>query len=758
MNIYLGKQQIQNVKCESNMRIEKRKEQGAIGVTCFILLVLFLSGCGGSGDSSQVIQGPPATPNGVNVVISSITTNELTISWNGVANATSYNIYWSTMLGASKNSTKISAIASTSYAHAGLTSGVTYYYVVTAVNSYGESLESAEAFALMDKPLPPGAVAAVAGDGQATLSWNPNGAVSYNVYMASQSGVTKANYATLTGGMAYTGVTSPYNRAGLTNGTTYYFVVTGVNSFGESSESSELAVTPAAAGSLTVSGTVKYEDKEYGTGGFTGKTTYKAARFVEVEAVNATNGATIATGTTDATGLYSLTIPTAYNAGTVYIRALSSASSPISSSTPLAGVKDLSDALYSAAGSNFTASGSAMADISITVSSPVAGAFNILDVFTSGAEFVQSLSGSYPPALASYWQVGSYYGTYYCATPDYYCPFGEGIYVLNYGGDTDEYDDDVMWHEYGHFIAAKFSKDDSPGGVHYISSNDLDLRLSWSEGWGDFFPGAVKAWLGAGSPLLSTTPLMASSVYVDTNGVSGNYFDFGNPPSNPDYYYSSNEAAVAKVLIDLRDIYGMQNIWDTFVSSSVKNATTPVNFEVFWDGWNLLGKPDNTATLNARAILYSADSYEVSGDNTPNASRKAVLATPENHTLFGSGDVDYVAFDATAGQAYTIKTTVLRNGADTVIRIIAPDQVPVANTNNDNTNGASYANNVPSDIFWAVCDSWDECHENGFDILGSSVSFTPTAAGTYYVEVKSSSSRPLSAGKYGGYSLTITSP
>lgn len=736
--------------------------QNGKSISVVLLLILALSGCGGGG-STQVIEGPPATPSGVSVAITNITTTkELTITWNSVPNAASYNVYWSNTLGASKSSTKISGITTTSstvsYAHAGLTTGATYYYVVTAVNSYGESLESVEVFALLDIPHPPGAVAAVAGDGQATLSWSSNGAISYNVYMATQSGVTKTNYASLPSGMAHTGVTSPFTHTGLVNGTTYYFVVTGVNSFGESVESSEMSVTPAAGSSLTVSGTVKYEDKEYGAAGFTGNTSYKAVRYAVVEAVVASSSLAIVAVTTDAAGAYTLTIPSAYSASTVYIRALSSAVSPASATTPLVAVKYLAGALHAAAGTDFIPSGTATVNLSIPVSNPAAGAFNILDVFTSAGQFVYSLSGGYPPALTAYWQVGSSYGTYYCASYDAYsCPNnGGGIYVLNSNGDTDEYDDDVMWHEYGHFVAAKYSKDDSPGGVHYISTNDLDLRLSWSEGWGDFFPAAVKAWLGASMPSLLSTALSAP-VYVDTSGSSASSFNFGNPVG-PEYFYASNEAAVAKVLIGMRNTHGMQAVWDSFTAISPATAI-PVNLEVFWDAWNSPpGKPDITATLSERAIKYFADSYEAAaGDNIPNPSRLATLGQAESHTLFGSGDVDYVAFDAVAGQPFTIKTTALRNGADTYIRIITPDQTTEV-TNNDNTNGANYANTVPSNIYPAICDQWGECHENIFDILGSTTGFTATAPGTYYVEVKSSPNRPLSAGRYGDYVLTITSP
>ena len=735
------------------MRNEKCMGQSAIGVFLFILLILSLSGCGGGGSSSQIVEGPPSTPTGVQVVISA--SNELTLSWSSVGNATSYNIYWSTAPGANKKSTKLSGTTLTNYVHKPLASGSINYYVVTAVNSFGESSESVEVFALLATPYPPRAVAAVAGDGKVTVSWSTNGAISYNIYMASQSGVTKANFATLTDGMVHFSTGSSYTHTGLVNGKTYYFVVTSVNGlFGEGSESSEVAVTPAASSTLlTVSGLVKYEDKQYGISGFTGSTFFKAVRFAEVQAVDAISGAIIANGTTDGTGFYTLTIPSASLSKAIYIRAI--ASTLASTLSPAIGVKDFANpnALHAVAGADFSISGAAMADISIPVTSLAAGAFNILDVYTSGAQFIQSLTGSFPPALTAFWQAGNPIGTYFCGVPDpAYCPY-VGIYILNYLGDTDEYDDDVLWHEYGHFIASNYSKDDSPGGVHYISSNDLDLRLSWSEGWGDFFPSAVKTWLNATTPsLLSTVPLMSSSIYVDTAGASGSYFDFGNPGGYP-YYYSSSEAAVAKVLVGLNTNNGMKAVWDTFTSVNIKNATTPINFEVFWNAWKTVVNVDITAILSDRLIIYSADTYEAIGDNTPNSLRKAVIGVAEDHTLFGNGDIDNIAFDATtAGQTITVRTTALKNGADTVISIIAPGSSVIAA--NDNTNGLNYANSVPNNCFGVPA----ECHENGSDILGSTVKFTATAVGTYYVEVKSSPNKPLSAGQYGGYSLTITSP
>ncbi len=66
------------------------------------------------------------------------------ISWTPVANATSYNLYWSTISPVTKVSGNKIIYASSPYVHAGVTQGTTYYYVVTAVDSNGESAESNE--------------------------------------------------------------------------------------------------------------------------------------------------------------------------------------------------------------------------------------------------------------------------------------------------------------------------------------------------------------------------------------------------------------------------------------------------------------------------------------------------------------------------------------------------------------------------------------------------------------------------------------
>lgn len=188
----------------------------------------------------------PATPTGFTAVGG---TGQVTLSWTSVSNATSYNVYYGTAAGVTTTSgTKITA-GSTPYTQTGLNAGTTYYYIITAVNSTGESAPSPEVSASTASvpPLPvvpaaPSGLIATGGTAQVSLSWNPvNTATAYNIYYSTTSNVTKAN------GTKISNVTSPAVQTGLADSTTYYYIVTAENSAGESAASIQVAATTLAA-------------------------------------------------------------------------------------------------------------------------------------------------------------------------------------------------------------------------------------------------------------------------------------------------------------------------------------------------------------------------------------------------------------------------------------------------------------------------------------------------------------------------------
>jgi fibronectin type 3 domain-containing protein len=91
-------------------------------------------------------------------------------------------------------------------------------------------------------PAPPTGPLATAGNSQVTLTWNAaiSGAT-YNLYRSTTSGAEQS-------GTKIAGVISGYTDTGLSNGTTYYYVITAVIAGVESSASAEVSATPALPG------------------------------------------------------------------------------------------------------------------------------------------------------------------------------------------------------------------------------------------------------------------------------------------------------------------------------------------------------------------------------------------------------------------------------------------------------------------------------------------------------------------------------
>ncbi len=81
---------------------------------------------------------------------------------------------------------------------------------------------------------------AVAGNESVTLTWSPaEGAIGYNIYQSESAGVYDAEAATVSGSVY------SYDAVGLTNGTTYYFVVRALHPEGDSAASNEVSAIPA---------------------------------------------------------------------------------------------------------------------------------------------------------------------------------------------------------------------------------------------------------------------------------------------------------------------------------------------------------------------------------------------------------------------------------------------------------------------------------------------------------------------------------
>jgi hypothetical protein len=102
---------------------------------------------------------------------------------------------------------------------------------------------------------------------------------------------------------------------------------------------------------------------------------------------------------------------------------------------------------------------------------------------------------------------------------------GYQLYLLGKpDNDTDENDSHVIAHEFGHYLQAAFSRDDSAGGTHE-DGDVLDIRVAFSEGWGNGWgPAASAAITAILATQASTTPVFQ---LFDNTGVNAESKDDG---------------------------------------------------------------------------------------------------------------------------------------------------------------------------------------------------------------------------------------
>ncbi|WP_123042053.1 DUF4832 domain-containing protein [Cohnella candidum] len=200
--------------------------------------------------TNAVTVGTPTIPAAPANLTASAGNAQVTLTWTASAGAATYSVFRSTTNG-SGYVQAAAGITGTSYTDTGLSNGTAYYYVVKAVNSAGSSGNSNQASATPNNnvtiPSAPTGLTATAGNAQVALTWTASsGATSYRVLRSTTSG---SGYSLIAGNVSGT----TYTDAGVTNGTTYYYVVQAVNSAGSSGNSAQASATPSApAAAVTI--------------------------------------------------------------------------------------------------------------------------------------------------------------------------------------------------------------------------------------------------------------------------------------------------------------------------------------------------------------------------------------------------------------------------------------------------------------------------------------------------------------------------
>ena len=198
-----------------------------------------------------------SAPTGTATAPASLTTTpgngQVRLDWPATNGATSYIVYYltsspvTTLTGTLVQNVKAPAV------HLGLTNGTLYNYIVTAVNGFGESLASAQSgttpTAPAGNPLPPASLTVNynGGTGPYTVNWPTVNGMSYNLYWSTRT--IYPDHTAADNVIRYV-PGGQYIHAGVTAGLTYCYIVTAVNSSGESGDS--MQVCGPSAGSIQI--------------------------------------------------------------------------------------------------------------------------------------------------------------------------------------------------------------------------------------------------------------------------------------------------------------------------------------------------------------------------------------------------------------------------------------------------------------------------------------------------------------------------
>ena len=249
---------------------------------------------------------------------------------------------------------------------------------------------------------------------------------------------------------------------------------------------------------------------------------------------------------------------------------------------------------------------------------------------------------------------------------------GNEIYLLGAeNNDTDEYDDHVVIHEFGHYLETSFSRSDSIGGSH-SQNNRLDIRVAFSEGFANAFSGIV-----------SDDP-----VYRDSNGINqGNGFGCNVENNNclSEGWYS--ECSVQAIVYDLYDNasdiinaseivdtlgFGFTPVFDVLINEQ-KNTSAMISIFSFiyqFKQKNSAEASDIDALVSAQGIDVISDIYgdsetgnnpgttnvlPVHGQIAVNGASVNVCSTGEFKVFNGLGLYRLLRFTMPASQRLTIR-------------------------------------------------------------------------------------------------------
>lgn len=383
---------------------------------------------------------------------------------------------------------------------------------------------------------------------------------------------------------------------------TFSLVVTDNRGASSAATSVTITVNPPPAGNVTLSGTVRFARVPIRTTAPLGldhaNPVLRPARGVLVRVVDATNPATVlASGNTDSAGGYAFTVPANTN---VLLQVVARMQRDASQPLPRWDVR-VQDGVAAAAPYTYTSAafGSSTGTLDIDIPTNLSangltalgtrysGAFAILDTLYTA---MQAVIGVAPAA-----DFPAFYVDWGPTADGTYFTTANGQHITLRGDlseDTEEFDQHVVAHEFGHYIERNFSRSDSIGGSHTLGDR-LDPRVAFGEGFGYAF----------GAIVLNDPQSLDSFVDNGVQRLSG--FNVETNPVATACWCS--ESSVWAILWDLYDSanegndslsLGLQPLWDVLIGTAHRNTPAVTSLFSFISALKA-ARPGDAAAVNA---------------------------------------------------------------------------------------------------------------------------------------------------------------
>lgn len=163
------------------------------------------------------------------------------------------------------------------------------------------------------------------------------------------------------------------------------------------------------------------------------------------------------------------------------------------------------------------------------------GAFHIVNTIHKAADtWIDSKPnfGCYPPKIKVIWRNGEENGGTRCGK--------DTMYVQATASDSDQWDANVILHEYGHFLMRNFAESPKGTGLTHVGSGIYNKGLAYSEGWATYFGQYVD-----GSPNYSdssSSSVLSGDIELPNPNVPNEANEYANSATLWDITDSTNEA------------------------------------------------------------------------------------------------------------------------------------------------------------------------------------------------------------------------